>query len=284
MIEFYYRSTDKDKKKNYSVTKTNLIKLINKQIMNSNHRPNYFNKHSCLMSFVRAVKNLKGHPYKIYFLNDTDISKNKLGIMKKYGEVINLGGKGNGGSMRYIFSKATKSNSKYVYFAEDDYLYKENAFSEMLEAFELLKPDYITLYDHPDRYKGLITDSNRKIKLYLGKNQHWRDCYSTCMTFGARAEVFNRDVEFMKLFTLGVDKKDNFLKKLVKMLINPFLIFCWDQNMWHFLTGSKQFFWKFPKRKLISPITSLATHVSKNNEAPFVNWKLISNKYKKTNL
>lgn len=70
------------------------------------------------------------------------------------------------------------SNSKYVYFAEDDYFYTPDAFSKMIEfANKNPDADFITPYLHPDYFH---MDFHR---YSFEERGTWRTAGTTCMTF-----------------------------------------------------------------------------------------------------
>ncbi|MBN2396652.1 MAG: hypothetical protein JXC36_09380 [Candidatus Atribacteria bacterium] len=258
-IVFFYRSTHGDLSKR-----------------KENSRPPFFSKLSCLRSFIRAVDKLSCD-YKIFFCNDTPIPNDRLELMGKYGEVINMSHLGNGGSQRFIFKLAKNQRSELIYFAEDDYLYIDTAFvSAVNTMFILNNIDYFTLYDHPDRYKNLRSDPRTKSRIYLTNESHWRVTSSTCMSYGCRTKTFKKDFLKHYIFTIGVDRNDSLAKRIFNRLITMFQYYSWDQSMWHCIQGIKPYYFVFPKRRLISPIPSLASHMEKSTLAPFIEWANIS--------
>ena len=96
----------------------------------------------------------------------------------------------NGGSsaagFRIVFEEALKlSDDDIVYFVEDDYLHLPKSRQVLLEGIE--RADYVSLYDHADKYipasKGgnpFIEDDAAEItKVFVTKTTHWKLTNST---------------------------------------------------------------------------------------------------------
>lgn len=49
-----------------------------------------------------------------------------------------------------------------------------------------------------------------------------------------------------------------------------------EHLMWRWLQGQKLFAWKFPKRMLLGPVPSLATHMDTQSLAPVVDWAAVA--------
>jgi hypothetical protein len=81
-----------------------------------------------------------------------------------------------------------------LYLLENDYIHHRDWLDEVYRLYESdLEFDYVSLYDHPDRY--------RKARRYEGaslfstSSRHWITAASTCGTFMMRFEVFLRDFD-----------------------------------------------------------------------------------------
>lgn len=83
-----------------------------------------------------------------------------------------------------------------VYCSEDDYLHKP-------ESPEIIKDglsfaDYVSLYDHPDKYLSLY-DFGETVKIRRSFLSHWKNTISTCMTFGFKYGTLDKDFKnFLK--------------------------------------------------------------------------------------
>ena len=80
------------------------------------------------------------------------------------------------------------NQGQFFYFSEDDYIYKRNAFSEMMGFLRNLDVDFVTPLDHPDRYRQVIPES-RRVAIKHSKHCHWREVGTTCCTFMTKRQV-----------------------------------------------------------------------------------------------
>ena len=171
---------------------------------------------------------------------------------------------GNSGSFWFTFNLANKlPNDDYVYFVENDYIHKPNSMKVLLEGLEI--SDYVTLYDHPDKY---IEGVNPQVKnggensiVFLTNSSHWKLTNSTTMTFASKVATLKSDSFIFKLFTVGVIKNGMpFFKRFQERRFPA------DYQIFRFLT-------KIKSRHVVSPIPGFATHGEKRYLAPLVNWE-----------
>lgn len=132
-----------------------------------------------------------------------------------------------------------------VYILEDDYLHRDGWVEAMEEAFDKLPIDYLTLYDHKDKYFFPMYQ-NLHSKLYLTKRSHWRTTPSTTNTFAMKYKTFLRDIEAHRKYSINQDVSKDHAK------------FCELTN------GGKL---------LISPIPGFSTHCEPEFESPCINWE-----------
>jgi hypothetical protein len=150
-------------------------------------------------------------------------------------------------------STGVKGNAihQYDYFMDDDvylfqecdYLYTDGAGQKMLDAIE--KFDFISPYDHPDKYKeGMIPTQNER---RIINGQEWRSTDSTTSTFMARGKTLAKTIEF-------------------------FIYWGWeDHKRWLDLNTKGYTLW--------TPVPSLATHMVSEYMAPNVPWEQEWGKY-----
>jgi len=117
---------------------------------------------------------------------------------------------GNAGSFNYLINHELSflNDDDLVYFAEDDYCYSafgNKVFEEGVQYF-----DYVTLYDHPDKYgtypfnlnplvpNGKLSEHTQIIK---GDCCIWRTTNSTTMSFGCYVKTIRRDRYVWDFFT-----------------------------------------------------------------------------------
>lgn len=176
-------------------------------------------------------------------------SKCKLNIIR---ENTNLN---NAHSFRHCLRRACNelSDNEYVYFAEDDYLYKDNCVKALNEGLRIA--NYVTLYDHPDKYIDAQLGGNPQIdgdgeitRVVKTENFHWKLTNSTTMTFGSKGLTIKKDKSIWEKYLLTSYPRD-------------YDAFCeLIQNQ---------------QRSLISSIPGLATHSEIPWLSPFTNWETL---------
>jgi len=106
---------------------------------------------------------------------------------------------GNAGSLRKAIEWATEEeNNQIIYFVEDDYIHESPSCQILTQGLE--KSDYVTLYDHPDKYEfeygyGEVT------KVFKTRSSHWKWTISTTMTFATTSDVLRRDKDIWLKYT-----------------------------------------------------------------------------------
>jgi hypothetical protein len=97
---------------------------------------------------------------------------------------------GNYNSCLKTYNLARETKDKYLFFIEDDYMWKSDAFEKMMKALDggikLLSP-----YDHPDFYEN--KDAHPGPFNIVWKGHHWRTAHSNTMTFACHREVFDKN-------------------------------------------------------------------------------------------
>jgi hypothetical protein len=96
-----------------------------------------------------------------------------------------------------------------IYFAEDDYIYTDNADKIILEGF--LVGDYVSGYDHPDKYinhsdggpNPYIENGGETTRVMLTKNRHWKLTNSCCMTFAVKLKTIKEDLKTIEKYCGG---------------------------------------------------------------------------------
>lgn len=186
---------------------------------------------------------------------------------------------GNAKSALYVLQKACSElgQNEYVYFVEDDYLHLQGSCQVIMDGLGVA--DYVTLYDHPDKY--LIKNSDRALnpairkygertELFAGEFGHWKFTNSTTMTWATRVSTLKSDLWIWKLFLKGNIPND----------FGAFL-FLQRKDLLHVILKGRQLklCFKLPllllskKRTLISPVPGFSTHVEKDNLTPYRQWK-----------
>lgn len=182
-------------------------------------------------------------------------------------------------------------SSEFVFFAEDDYFYREGAPTgpaPQVPAMERLvrwaqsqkDVEYVTPYDHPDLY-SLSLHRNRGLWRREGKlagpavGFEWQTVATTCLTFVARTSALKRDRESFLTYCRGnpdagmwlvVTKVGvfNFLR-ILKFLLTEWDFFTFYVRAWQM--GWKRFLFG-PRARLWSPVPTVATHLESTGLAP----------------
>jgi hypothetical protein len=201
-------------------------------------------KRNCLENFLKEFEDVT-----IIADNVSEETWNWLRSYEK--EIIRTNSQGNGFSFNNVLQISLQNfTDRYVYFVEDDYLHLKNSQEILLEGLAI--SDYVSLYDHVDKYipanKGgnpfIEDDGGELTKVYVTNSTHWKLTNSTTCTFATHTAILQEDIEIWKKFT---DHKHP----------NDFLCFL---NL------------RERGRSLITPLPSYSTHCDINWLAPVRDW------------
>ena len=150
----------------------------------------------------------------------------------------------------YEYSLSHFFDDDCVYFLENDYLHKNGSLGVLKEGLLCKESDYVTLYDHPDKY-GYVSDNKcivsggESTRLLLTSSSHWKITNSTTMTFAAFVGTLRKD-------------KDLFWK--------------WTKTKHPF---DFQIFMALARRRrvLISPVPGYSTHGEIKYLSPLADWR-----------
>jgi len=111
-----------------------------------------------------------------------------------------------------------------LYFVEDDYLHREGWLDVLLEGIRLPGVDYVTLYDHRDKYFPQYQKLTSKI--FVSPTCHWRTIPSTTQTFAVKWGRLLQDLSIHRRFSEGREISDDhgkfsLLTKLGRTLVSP---------------------------------------------------------------
>lgn len=109
---------------------------------------------------------------------------------------------GHDGSFFHQVTIATQNfnDDDYVYLIEDDYFHKVGAQLVLEEGLQRF--DYVTLYDHPDKYgifEGISnpyargTFLSEPTRVWKGKHALWRTSNSTTLSFACQVKTLKHD-------------------------------------------------------------------------------------------
>ena len=194
-----------------------------------------------------------------FYVFADNCSKESIEMIISKGITPHILSLGNSGSWRHCFEFAVNnfSHDTLVYFLEDDYLHLESSKIALIEGLQIA--NYVTLYDHPDKYldgpNPYVKYNSEETRVYKTDTTHWKETNSTTMTFAASVKTIIEDKDIWWIYTEGSLPKD--FEAFTKILKVPFFSF---NNV---------------KRKLISALPGLSTHTETAWISPFVDWNSI---------
>ena len=168
------------------------------------------------------------------------------------------------------------NDSKYVYFSEDDYLYRPFAFTAMAEMMERKGVDFVTPLDHPDRYADVAFEE-KSSPILTSAFCHWRQVPSTCLTFMTTPDILQTTRWVFEAYARGHMDSSMWLAATKQKLFSPRSIigtglqFLFTRDV-PYPRLAQLCAWKWYGLKLITahrynlwgPIPSLAFHLSKD--------------------
>ena len=181
---------------------------------NAKPKPPYVSKQVCLQNFLETFA---VHSDGIHVIADavTDETYDWLLALLPEGQITRTEFR----SGSATFSLATELATRWapqtpIYLVEDDYLHERAAPEVLLEGLTL-GADFVTLYDHPDKYLEPADGGNpecaggaERTRVYLSKSCHWKETNSTTMTFATTAGTLTRAFRFMEPFLRGRTPRD----------------------------------------------------------------------------
>jgi hypothetical protein len=99
--------------------------------------------------------------------------------------------------LEYVY-KLELPEDTILYFLEDDYYHRKGWPEILREAFTYMDVDYVTLYDHPDKYSENY--STLKSSLFVTPNVHWRTTPSTTNTYAMKNSTFRKHYDIHREF------------------------------------------------------------------------------------
>jgi hypothetical protein len=174
----------------------------------SQHKKRFpgFSHELCYYNFLDTIDQKKA---KITFLFDAARGPLSKHFLKREKNTIQIQeGTEAGSFLRLLEYVATLDlhPDTVIYFVEDDYLHRPFWTEVLLEAFQMLSADYITLYDHSDKYSPCTQLQSR---IFVTSSCHWRTVPSTTNTFATRYKTLLRDLSIHREFSEGRNITDD---------------------------------------------------------------------------
>lgn len=212
------------------------------------NRPNWFSYDACLDNILSTIENIDF--VKFHLIYDGNIN-----IIKPDNRIHNIVCINEGSPMgswikAWDYAKTLDlEENDLIYHLENDYLHLDGWPYEVQTLFKTYNNiDYITLYDHPDKYNHQIYP-DLVTSLFLTDTHHWRWIPSATGTFITTKKILFEDYD---IWTSGPGDHPKFL----------------------WLGQNRQ-------RVALSPIPSLSTHCEIEWIAPTINWGIINKKINK---
>ena len=138
-----------------------------------------------------------------------------------------------------------------IYFVEDDYLHLPNSYKVLKEGLQ--RADYVSLYDHNDKYMDpspnpYVEDGGEVTKVILTESTHWKLTNSTTMTFASTAKILREDRDIWVKWT-SIDSHPRDFDAFIEL--------------------------RNKGRSLITPIPSYSTHTETSWLSPLIDWSKI---------
>lgn len=161
---------------------------------------------------------------------------------------------GNAGALKKALELALElPDEDIVYLVEDDFLHIPGSKDLIKQGLE--KADYVSLYDHADKYlKGpnpYVTDLGERSNIFVTKSSHWKLTNSTVQTFAAKVKTLKEDKDILWRYNFRGETPDSFAT------------FC-DLRLQK-------------NRTIATTIPGRSTHCHTPWESPFIDWKGLAN-------
>lgn len=209
-------------------------------------KPYYVTPQNCLTNFIKNFRydelhiiadNVSDFTYEwLAYFPYTILRRTKLGNKTSFKHALNL-------SMFF-------PDDTIIYFVENDYIHLQNSREILEEGIEI--SDYVSLYDHPDKYLPEHKD-NLQTHVYHTRSSHWMKTSSTTMTFASKVGILKQD---KWVFDAIIDESP---------YNHPN-----DAGIFSVLTGPKCNY-----RKLVTPIHSYSTHGEIDWLATRIDWEKV---------
>jgi hypothetical protein len=153
-------------------------------------RPKWWNKEKVFQNFKNTLNPETTNYTVIYDEYYGKIKDTFLSSEEKV-HIINCGGEAKSfiETLKYIQTQNHKAKD-IIYFLEDDYLHRPGWDKILLEGFSL-GADYVTLYDHRDKYSEMYKEFRTKV-LHT-ESSHWMATPSTTNTFAVEYSTLIND-------------------------------------------------------------------------------------------
>jgi hypothetical protein len=205
------------------------------------NRPDWWDKEKVFQNFKNTL-NSETTNYTIIF--DEFYGKQEDTFLKDESSVtINCGKESESfcKTLDHILSQDFDDDT-IIYFLEDDYVHRPEWDKVLIDGFTL-PIQYVTLYDHGDKYQEMYKDFMTKV-LHT-KLSHWMPTPSTTNTFAVKFKTLKEDYQIQKKWSTGYEPSADHAK---------------------FIELNQR------GRNLISSIPGYSTHAHEYTLSPCIDW------------
>jgi hypothetical protein len=182
---------------------------------NTKPRPEYYSKLLALTSMLRAAEELDTAPELVY-INDQVHPGPILSLMEATGEVVPVRGGSDARSYRAMLDREaarTAPADQFLWFSEDDYLYRPDALRRLTEGVAGLDDaDYLTMYG--SRSLDVAASGRRAVDRGLTgatanptavpiSDVEWFRSFGCTSTFGTRLGTLREDLRLLRLCAIS---------------------------------------------------------------------------------
>jgi hypothetical protein len=174
-------------------------------------KPDYINNENCLKNALQVF------PYSEYdwSIIADNISEETNDMICKYisRDYIYYVSIGHGsGTFNLALDEALRSaDDEIIYFIENDYIHLPGS-PEVLEEGFNLGANFVSLYDHPDKYidgiNPYVIDGGEETKVFLSNTCHWKLTNSTTMTFASKVSSLKQFESTLRQYTSTTHPQD----------------------------------------------------------------------------
>lgn len=209
-----------------------------------------FSKESCYLNLLETIDRNKSN---LTFFLDVARGERELHFLPKENTIEIREGTESGAFLRLLdhVSKLSLHPETILYFVEDDYIHRAGWVDILLEGFQIPDVDYVTLYDHRDKYFFPMYD-RLSSQIFTTPSCHWRTTPSTTQTFATRFKTLLRDLPIHRKYSLGREISDDHAKFL------------------HLRRRGS---------RLISSIPGWSTHAEPDFASPCIHWETLLTTY-----
>jgi FkbM family methyltransferase len=171
-------------------------------------KPNYVNNANCLKNAINTFPTNKFN-WHIIADNTSESTNNEISTIAQNVPTDYVSVGHGAGTFNLALDYALSLNDDdIVYFLENDYIHRDGSYQALISAMAYLRPAFVSLYDHPDKYMDPSVGGNmyceggaEETRVYLANNIHWKITNSTTMTFAATVATLKRVEPILRKWT-----------------------------------------------------------------------------------